>query len=199
MKSITLAEGKKLVKIARKIMETHFSGLDIEMPRLKLLDDERGIFVTLKKYPNHELRGCIGYIEGIMPLRKAIREIALSAAFHDTRFSPVRKDEVKHLVVEVSVLTPPELINIENTKYYPEEIEIGRDGLIVELYGRKGLLLPQVPVEWKWNKEQFLSHTCMKAGLAPDSWLNPETKIYKFSAEIFSEEKPCGEIVKGEL
>lgn len=199
MEKLTLKEGKVLVKLARKIIEAHFSGEKIKIPKLEILEEERGIFVTLKRFPGNELRGCIGYTEGIMPLNRAIQEISLASAFNDPRFHPVRKDELKNLLVEVSILTLPELIKVNDPRDYPKKIKIPGDGLIVEKDFRKGLLLPQVPVEWKWNVEEFLSHTCMKAGLTPDSWLNSEIKIYKFSAEVFSEEKPEGEVVMVKL
>ncbi len=91
------------------------------------------------------------------------------------------------------------MIKVKKPKHYVKEVEIGKDGLIVERGYRKGLLLPQVPVEWKWKVDEFLSHTCVKAGLLPDAWLEEGTKIYKFSAEIFSEVEPHGEIVEKKL
>lgn len=199
MSDVTLNDGKILVKLARKFIEAHFSNVDVKIPDLELLNEERGIFVTLKRYPSNELRGCIGYIEGIMPLRNAIKEIAILSAFRDPRFPPIRREELEHLIVEVSILTPPELIKVKNPEDYLHEIEIGRDGLIAEFESRRGLLLPQVPVEWKWNEEEFLSHTCMKAGLSSDSWKNLKVKIYKFKAEVFSEEEPNGKVIKVEL
>jgi len=108
-------------------------------------------------------------------------------------------DELDHVVFEVSVLTPPEPIKVENPSEYPSKIKIGRDGLIVERGFFKGLLLPQVPVEWRWDEEEFLCQCCMKAGLPPDCWLVKETKIYRFQAIIFEELSPKGEIVRKEL
>ena len=90
-------------------------------------------------------------------------------------------------------------MHLDKTKHYTKEVTIGKDGLIVERGYRRGLLLPQVPVEWKWKVDQFLSHTCMKAGLLPDCWLEEDTKIYKFTAEIFTEAKPHGEIREKQL
>jgi hypothetical protein len=98
------------------------------------------------------------------------------------------------VVFEVSVLTPPELIKVSKTNEYPSKIKIGEDGLIVERGMFKGLLLPQVPVEWGWDEEEFLCQCCIKAGLPPDNWLLKDTKIYKFQAIIFEEEKPNGEV-----
>ncbi len=195
---LTIEQGKFLVKFARITIESQFGSEPPEIPdnMQNLMDEFCGIFVTLQKYPSNDLRGCIGYTEPIMPLGNAIRDVAVSSAFRDPRFSPVKKVEMKNLVVEISILTRPELIKVNNPGEYPEKITIGRDGLIVESGILKGLLLPQVPVEWKWDVEEFLSHTCMKAGLTPDCWLDKNTKIYKFSAQIFSELKPDGEVVE---
>jgi len=102
-------------------------------------------------------------------------------------------------VVEVSVLTPPELVRVSHPKDYPSQIRVGVDGIIVERGFYKGLLLPQVPVEWGWNSEEFLSQGCLKAGLPPDAWLVQGTRIYKFQAVIFEEEAPEGPIKRRSL
>ena len=120
-------------------------------------------------------------------------------ATHDPRFPRLREDELDRIVVEVSLLTPPELIKVKYPKEYPGKIVIGRDGLIAQKGAFKGLLLPQVPVEWKWNVEKFLGQTCMKAGLLPDAWLDPETKIFKFGGDVFGEVEPRGKVVRKEL
>jgi AmmeMemoRadiSam system protein A len=143
------------------------------------LKTEYGIFVTLHK--NSELRGCIGYVEGIRPLQHAVEEMAISAAFKDPRFPPVTAEEFEILELEISVLSP--LQEIQNI----EEIEVGTHGLVIEKGYYRGLLLPQVAVEYKWDRETFLKHTCHKAGLAEDAWKDKSTKIKIFSAEIFSE------------
>jgi len=106
----------------------------------------------------------------------------------------MKADELDHVVFEVSVLTPPELVEVENPKEYPSKIKVGQDGLIVERSYCKGLLLPQVPVEWKWDDEEFLCQCCIKAGLPPDSWLLKGTKIYKFSSIIAQETSPSGPV-----
>jgi hypothetical protein len=199
-KKITLKQGEALIKFSRRVIEAHFSDEEVvKAPKLKILEEERGVFVTLRNYPKDELRGCIGYTEGIMPLKRAIPEISLASAFHDPRFSPIRKSELDSLIVEISILTPPELIQVDDPRDYPKKVKIGEDGLIVGKDFRKGLLLPQVPVERKWKAKEFLSHTCMKAGLTPDCWLDKNVKIYKFSAEIFAEKKPRGEVVRVKL
>jgi uncharacterized protein (TIGR00296 family) len=133
-----------------------------------------------------------------MPLKQAILQAAQSAT-QDPRFPPLDKDELNHIIIEVTILTKPTLINVTKPQDYLKEIEIGRDGLIVEQGFFKGLLLPQVPVEQDWDKEEFLSHTCMKAGLLPDAWFDKATKISKFSGQIFTEIKPKGEIEEKNL
>jgi uncharacterized protein (TIGR00296 family) len=113
--------------------------------------------------------------------------VAISAATQDPRFPPVTINELDSIDVEVSVLTKPELINVDKPSEYPGKINVGEDGLIVEMGYYRGLLLPQVPLEWKWDVDEFLSNTCMKAGLLPDCWLKPEVKIYSFKSQIFEE------------
>ncbi len=198
---LTLEQGEFLVKFARRTIESQFGSEPPEIPEdmKNVMDEFCGIFVTLQKYPGHELRGCIGYTEPIMPLGNGIKDVSLSSAFRDPRFRPVKKGEMKNLVVEISILTIPELIDVNDPMEYPGKIKIGRDGLVVESGILKGLLLPQVPVEWGWDVEEFLSHTCMKAGLTPDCWLDHRVKIYKFSARIFSELKPEGEVLEKSL
>lgn len=198
---LTTEQGKFIVKFARKTIEAEFGSKPPEIPDnfKNLMDKFCGIFVTLQKYPSHELRGCIGYTEPIMPLGNAIKDVSLSSAFRDPRFRPVKKGEMKNLIVEISILTEPELIKVNNPREYLEKVKIGRDGLIAQSGILKGLLLPQVPIEWNWNVEEFLSHTCMKAGLTPDCWLDRNTKIYKFTAQIFAEVEPNGEVVEKSL
>jgi uncharacterized protein (TIGR00296 family) len=133
-----------------------------------------------------------------MPLKEAIVDSAKSAT-RDPRFPPLSENELDNIIIEVTILTQPELIEVSQPKEYLSHIEIGRDGLIAEQGFFKGLLLPQVPVEQHWNKEEFLSHTCMKAGLIPDAWFDNNTKIFKFSGQIFSETEPRGNIKENTL
>jgi uncharacterized protein (TIGR00296 family) len=198
MKSLTLEEGKFAVKLAREAIEQYLnSGIKIEPPGniSSKLFEKRGVFVTLKRYPSMELRGCIGYPEPIMPLVFATIDASISAATRDPRFYPVRPEELKNLIVEVTVLTPPELLNVPPERL-PEEIKVGRDGLIVRCGFASGLLLPQVPVEWGWDEREFLSHTCVKAGLSPNCWLDPGCQLYKFQGQIFRELEPFGKVVE---
>jgi len=197
-------EGEFLVKLARKTVEEHLktarkTGLPPEVPE-KLLTP-CGVFVTINRIENGEkvLRGCIGYPYPTMPLVEAVMDSAISAATRDPRFYPLTPEELDKVVFEVSVLTPPERIEVENPMEYPSKIKVGEDGLIVEQGIYKGLLLPQVPVEWKWDAEEFLCHCCQKAGLPPDCWLLKNTKIYKFQAIVFEEETPKGKIKRKRL
>lgn len=155
-----------------------------------------GVFVTINSTKSGEkkLRGCIGYPYPTTPLIQAVIESAINSATQDPRFHPISLHELETVVFEVSVLTPPQIIKVEKPSQYPSKIKVGEDGLIVEKNVFKGLLLPQVPIEWKWDNEQFLCQCCIKAGLPPDCWLLNDTKIYKFQAIIFEEEKPRGEV-----
>ena len=196
---LTLDEGKKAVNFARNVIEEYVE--NGKMPKIKLEGSflkNQGAFVTIHTYPKHDLRGCIGIPLPVMPLKEAIIEGAKSAT-RDPRFPPLAKNELDNIIIEVTILTEPELIKINEPKEYLSEIEIGRDGLIVEQGFFKGLLLPQVPVEQGWDKEEFLSHTCMKAGLMPDTWFDKNTKISKFSGQVFTEIKPRGEIKEKKL
>ena len=195
----SLEEGTLAVSVARRVVEGWVQGNKKEFKPPRDLPEsfqrDSGVFVTLNTFPEKELRGCIGYPEPVMPLIDAIIDSARSASTRDPRFPPVTAKELDRIVVEVSLLTPPELIHVKSPKEYLEVIKIGRDGLIADNGILRGLLLPQVPIEWKWTVHEFLDHTCNKAGLPMDAWTDPETKMYKFTAEIFDEVKPRGEIV----
>jgi len=128
-------------------------------------------------------------------LAQAVIESAISSATQDPRFYPMKAEELDQVVFEVSVLTPPEPVKVENPQEYCSKIKVGRDGLIIEHGYYKGLLLPQVPVEWKWNEETFLCQCCIKAGLTPDSWLLKDTKIYKFQCYVAQELTPNGKVI----
>ena len=138
-----------------------------------------GIFVTLHK--TGELRGCIGYIEGVKPLGDAIIEMSEAAATRDPRFAPVTEDELAEIDLEISLLSPLEKIDD------PEQIEIGKHGLVIKRGFSKGLLLPQVATENNWDRKTFLEHLCLKANLPSDAWQLGDTEISIFSAEVFSE------------
>ncbi|WP_319777327.1 AmmeMemoRadiSam system protein A [Maridesulfovibrio sp.] len=139
--------------------------------------EEYGAFVTLTK--NGHLRGCIGNVQGSGPLYKTIWKMARAAAFDDPRFPPLKEAEFKDIEIEISILSP---INVCKDV---EQIVIGRHGLIMQRGMQSGLLLPQVAVDWKWDRKQFLAQTCNKAGMEPDAWKDPATNIFWFEAEVF--------------
>lgn len=191
---LSLDEGIKAVTFAREVIEQYVKNNSTPSTDLKgSFTEKQGAFVTIHTYPDHDLRGCIGIPLPTMPLKEAIMEGAKSAT-RDPRFPPLDESELSNIIIEVTILTKPEHIEVGQPQDYLSNIEIGRDGLIVEQGFFKGLLLPQVSVEQGWNKEEFLSHTCMKAGLMPDAWFDKNTKISKFSGQIFTELKPLGEI-----
>jgi len=196
---LSLEEGKFLIQLARSaVNEKLAKGKIIQPPKEtpKKLFEQCGVFVTISA-PIHgekELRGCIGYPYPTSPLVEAVIDSAINAATQDPRFYPLTLKEMGKVVFEVSVLTPPELVEVKNPKEFLSKIKVGEDGLIVERGFYKGLLLPQVPVEWGWCEEEFLCQCCVKAGLPPDSWLTKDAKVYKFKAIIFEEETPLGEV-----
>lgn len=200
---LTLDEGEYLVRLARRAIETRLKTGKTITPadaseKLRL---QCGVFVTLNKVSgvSHSLRGCIGFPYPMKPLAEAVVDSAISAALKDPRFEPVSAKEMGSIMVEVSVLTPPETISVERPDRYPDKVEVGKDGLIVSRGSNRGLLLPQVPIEWGWDAEEFLTQCCLKAWLPPEAWLLPGTEISRFQAIIFAEEEPGGRIKRVEL
>jgi uncharacterized protein (TIGR00296 family) len=197
LKLISMDDGIFLVRLARRTVENYVRfGVTIRPPEdtPRELFEKRGVFVTLKTYPDGKLRGCIGFPEPVMPLVDATIGAAISAASRDPRFLPVSLGELNSITVELTVLTKPEPIDLPPEEL-PDAIKIGRDGLIVRCGFSSGLLLPQVPVEWHWDERKFLSQTCVKAGLSPDCWLDESCKFYRFQGQIFREESPNGTVV----
>jgi len=194
---LTLEQGEKLIALARHELEIHFKDRDVE--RWDITDSEfnkkYGVFVTLYKQldKKKELRGCIGFVQPKMPLWESVREAVKASAFEDMRFLPLTKEELNKVLIEISILSPFKMIetseNMGGRRHETilHEIEVGRDGLIIEYSGFSGLLLPQVAVESKLDEEHFLEQTCIKAGVSPQTWKNKSCKIYKFSAQIFAE------------
>lgn len=193
---LTIEEGTYLVRLARSAIETRLkTGETVKaVDAAEKLKVPCGVFVTLNndEARGHSLRGCIGFPLPAKPLAEAVVDSAISAAINDPRFNPVSAREMDAITVEVSVLTPPETIKVERPDKYPEHVEVGKDGLIIRRGRYQGLLLPQVPVEWGWDAEEFLSQCCLKAWLPPDAWLMKETEVSKFQAIIFAEETPRG-------
>lgn len=189
--SYTDEEGEFAVRTARNAVTLYLSkGSTGKYNFPKKFERKSGVFTTISTFPENELRGCIGFPEPIMPLKDALIKSAIYAATEDPRFSPLQKEELDNVVFEVSLLTVPEIMKEKK----PENVEIGRDGLIVEYGFYSGLLLPQVATEYNMDQETFLDHTCLKAGLSPGCWKNSNVKVYKFQAEIFKEERPNGNV-----
>lgn len=162
-----------MLALARESVEKAFKGEAVEA---KGFGEERGVFVTITK--NGSLRGCIGYPLPVKALGESVVEMARAAAFGDSRFQSLKEAELNDVRFEVSVLSVPEPVE-------PDAIVVGRDGLIIEANGRSGLLLPQVPVEWGWNREEYLEQLCVKAGLARGAW--KKARLKGFQAQVFSE------------
>ncbi|MGC8619863.1 MAG: TIGR00296 family protein [Thermoplasmata archaeon] len=189
--SYTDEEGEFAVKTARSAVKNYlFKGNMGNYRFPEKFEKKSGVFTTINSYPDNELRGCIGFPEPIMPLKDALIKSAIYAATEDPRFSPLNKEELDKVIFEVSLLTVPEEIKAK----IPENVEIGKDGLIVEYGFYSGLLLPQVATEYNMDQETFLDQTCIKAGLSPGCWKNSNVKVFKFQAEIFKEERPKGNI-----
>jgi len=201
--TITDEEGKYMVKLARATIEAEL-GLREAPSRAdapKVTQEKCGIFVTLNKAGagSHSLRGCIGYPYPVKRLLDALTESATNAAFDDPRFPPVKASEMERILVEISVLTPPETIRVATPREHSSHVKVGEDGLIVSRGMRRGLLLPQVATDWGWDPEEFLSQCCLKAGLPPDAWLLEGTEVQRFQAIIFAEENPGGAVARHEL
>lgn len=193
---LSLEEGRRAVRYARQVVERQVSGQNgPEMDAGDPFTTKVGAFVTLNRHPSGDLRGCIGIPEPSMQLREALRQAAMSAT-RDPRFPPLEAAELDAITVEVTVLTPPEKIEVDDPQSYPSCIRVGRDGLIAERRGRRGLLLPQVPVKQGWDARTFVSQTCWKAGLSPDAWLDGDTRLYCFQGEVFTETEPHGDIIR---
>lgn len=188
---LTRSEEVLLLRIARDALESWVcerERIDIgRYPLTPTLQEKHGAFVTLRE--RGELRGCIGYTQNREPLAVAVRDNAINAASNDPRFEPVRADELGAITIEVSALTPGETPETPFKRVRNlNEIVIGRDGLYIERPPyRGGLLLPQVAVEQKWDVRQFLAAVCRKAGYPEWAWEDPEARLYRFSAQVFSE------------
>jgi len=180
MCSLADCEKKLLLKIARQALAAAVEGRECPetVPDSERLRKPSGAFVTLRRGPR--LRGCIGQLSGVEALVDVVSYCARAAALDDPRFAPVRPDEVPDLDIEISVLSPLEDIT-------PDKIVAGKHGLIVTRGWDRGVLLPQVATEFNWSAERLLEETCVKAGLDPEDWMDPETRIQAFTAEVFGE------------
>jgi uncharacterized protein len=178
-------EQQVLMTIARDTLRLYLNKQQVPAlsayPVTASLQKECGVFVTLKNKNNGELRGCIGYIYGAKALREAVRDCTVEAATRDQRFAPLQAGEEQAVNIEISVLTPPQKIDTI------EAIAIGKHGLIITKGMHRGVLLPQVPVEWGWNRADFLNAVCQKAGLPDGAW-KEGAELYVFTAQVFKEQ-----------
>ena len=196
---LTISDGKALIELARKSIYyvLRNKALKEDSVLKQRFSEKRGVFVTLHK--DHELRGCIGFIEPIFSLFDSIVKASAAAAFNDPRFPPMTIEEIKenNIEIEVSVLTIPQLVDNSSAEDCLNEIKVKRDGLIVEMDSFKGCLLPQVAGEYGWDEKQLLENTCIKAGLDKGAWKSEGCNIYRFSAQIFSEKD--GKVIESHI
>jgi AmmeMemoRadiSam system protein A len=179
---LTEGDQQALLGVARGALAAHLAGRAFrpDVGGHPILGEKRGAFVTLHSAPTGDLRGCIGRLQPDESLADTVAEMAIAAATSDRRFSPVTLGELPSLRLEVSALGPMRPIR-------PEDVEVGRHGLLLSRSGRRGVLLPQVPVEHGWDRETFLDQTCLKAGLPPGSWRDGDAELLAFTAEVFGE------------
>ena len=183
---VSKAEKEYLFSVAKTAIMGYFDGVRYypdDSPQK--FQAKGGVFVTLTL--NGELRGCIGYPLPEAPIARAVAENAVNAAFNDPRFPPLSRQEFNNLEIEITLLTVPKKIEFSNPEGLLKKIKIGRDGLMLRLGPYVGLFLPQVPVEQGWDKEQYLSHLCIKAGLEPDAWLKKQVSLESFQGAILRE------------
>ncbi len=196
-------DGTTLVGTARQAIADHLAGknFDSVANASSELRAPRGVFVTLfDKAPSRKLRGCIGNPFPKTSLLNETVRCAIDAATMDPRFSPVRKDEfLESIAVEVTVLSPLEDILVKSPLDLILNIKVGRDGLFVDGFGTRGLLLPQVAVDEGFDEEEFLNECCLKAGLMPDAWVTGSVRVARFQGQIFSEDEPGGRVFERKL
>jgi AmmeMemoRadiSam system protein A len=174
---------RALLEWARASLAAHFEGRSCEaVEHPDELRRPAGAFVTLRRRSDHELRGCVGLMDTEESLLKVVAEAAVAAATRDGRFACVTAAELADLRIEISVLGPLSAI-------CSDDVEVGLHGLVVQFAGRRGVLLPQVPVDRGWDRETFLSWTCRKAGLPPDTWKKPGCELLGFTALVFGEDE----------
>lgn len=180
-KELNAKEQKILLNIARQaiIDQVQAGQYEVEPREEKSLNSRSGCFVSIKQ--NGKLRGCIGNFQSELPLFSEVAEMAVSSATKDPRFYPMLTEDLKHFLLEISVLSPLE--KIEEI----DEIEVGKHGIYLEKSFHRGVLLPQVAAEHGWDRKTFLMQTCIKAGLPTDAWQTEDAEIYIFSAQIFAE------------
>lgn len=200
---LTLRQGTIVVKTARSAIESHLSKKSFEAPTTLGAGskEQQGAFVSLLDQQNGgELRGCIGNPYGSKPLLDQVAISAVEAATMDPRYEPVKLHELKNrIVVEVTLLSPPEIIRAHTPLELRDRIIVGRDGLMVDGMGSRGLLLPQVALQEGFDTEEFLTQCCLKAGLPPDAWLTSMVQVSSFQGQVFAEDKPDGQVFERRL
>ncbi len=200
---LSAEDGTTLVRIARQAIADHLDGknFDSVANASSELRAPRGVFVTLfDKARSRRLRGCIGNPFPKTSLLNETMRCAVDAATMDPRFVPIRKDEfLQSIAVEATVLSPLDHILVKSPLDLPLNIKVGRDGLFVDGFGTRGLLLPQVAVDEGFDEEEFLNECCLKAGLMPDAWVTGSVKVARFQGQIFSEEEPGGRVFERKL
>jgi len=177
---VNTPDGATLIALARNAISAAFGLPARAVGTCPLLEERRGAFVTLTR--DGELRGCIGRVQADLRVREVIPEMARAAAFDDPRFTPLTRDEYARIALEVSLLGVPWRVAS------PDEVRVGTHGVIVSMHGRRGLLLPQVAVEWNWSRDQLLSYACRKAGLPADAWHGPGVRLEVFTSDVYGEE-----------
>lgn len=190
-------DGELLVKTSREVVEEYLKTRKRVLPSDDIksrFSFNSGVFVTLNKEKN--LRGCIGFPTSERKLYQSLIDSAIAAATEDPRFPPVNYDELRNITFEVTVLTSPEEVKVQDPSEYPRKIKVGRDGLVIKWEFGSGLLLPQVPVEYDWNEEKFLEQTCIKAGAPPNCWKQKNVVVLRFEGIVFKEEKPNGRVIR---
>ena len=193
-------EGEQLVKIAREAVETYIRRAMVPVKDDRIVfSDKMGVFVTLNhlnEKGEERLRGCIGFPLHEKGLYQSVVEAAIGAATIDPRFSPLVESELSRIIFELSFLTPPQLIQVVHPTDYYDHIKIGRDGLILRWEKGSALLLPQVAKRFGWDVDEFLLNLCYKGGTTPDAWVLPESKLYKFQAQVYLESEPKGRVIR---
>jgi uncharacterized protein len=193
-------EGEQLVKIAREAVELYVRmAVVAPIDNRKIFSDNMGVFVTINHLSEHgeeHLRGCIGFPFPGQGLYQSVVEAAIGAATIDPRFSPLVESELPRIIFELSLLTPPQPIQVVHPTEYYDHIKIGRDGLILRWENGSALLLPQVAKRFGWDVDEFLLNLCYKGGTTPDAWVLPGTKLYKFQAQVYIESEPGGKVVR---
>jgi uncharacterized protein (TIGR00296 family) len=188
-------DGITAVKIARSVITQEVTKKQSMYTTRLSYNEKCGVFVTINTYPALDLRGCIGFPGPSYPLLEALEHAARSAC-HDPRFKSLKESELEKVVVEVTILTPPEPMIVDKREELLNVIKIGKHGLMLEYKGRRGVFLPQVPVEWDWNVTEYLENLCMKAGIPKDKWKEDDCKIMSFEGRIFKELSPNGDVAE---